>query len=73
MIIDLKGHLMWYAHGQKTFEVNEDSLTIKDLLIKLEIPDKEVGIIQVNGKIALFHTQVYKADHVVLYPQISAG
>jgi molybdopterin synthase sulfur carrier subunit len=50
-----------------------DAKTVRELLLDIDIPEKEVAIIMINGKRRQLETTLSDGDEVSLFPLIGGG
>lgn len=50
-----------------------DAKTVRELLLDIDIPEKEVAIIMINGKRRQLETKLSDGDEVSLFPLIGGG
>jgi len=76
MRLHLGGHLSWYDPQKRSWlEIYlYEPLSLVELLDQLQVPEDEVALIVVNGRlIELKDARVSDGDRVELYPPIGGG
>ncbi|MGB9803457.1 MAG: MoaD/ThiS family protein [Desulfofundulus sp.] len=75
--VELRGYLSSYAppdavSGRITLEIPLDS-TVKNVLEKVHIPEKYVGLILINGQKAGMPDRLRQGDTVTIFPVVAGG
>lgn len=60
------------TNGRLTLEVIEGT-TVRDVLERVQVPEVEVGLVSVNGKLAPVETPLRDGDAVDVFPPIGGG
>lgn len=71
--IDLKGQLLWCANKQKTVSLESFKGNLRDLIISLELPESEIGMVLVNQKKEPLSYCVQDNDHIIMIPVVGGG
>ena len=58
--------------GRLTLEVVEGT-TVRDVLARVQVPEVEVGLVSVNGALALVEASLRDGDAVDVFPPIGGG
>lgn len=72
-------HLIWGNHEKNLKEDKarwvqlKEGALVEELLIQLNIPVQEIGLIVINGFVARFDTPVKQGDRIQLFPHIQGG
>ncbi len=69
------GHLCRFMPGKEEllFRSLEDGATVESLLAGLEIPDREVWIVSLNGTKAPLSSRLCDGDRVGIFPPLGGG